>query len=258
MLRQNLTVAALALGLSVALAAPCRAQSSSMFGGRGPTSSGASGIRGSSGSSAYGLSSGSQAMSGFSASQAGFGSSASISPFGAQQFGVSQMGAAGLARTTGANGLQPTGSANGQGGLYGQSSRFGVSSTGGRLGQTRFGQSGLLGQNRNRNGLNQNQGQGQNQQDDMQNTNVRIRPQVSFPYDSRVSESVNVALASQFRRIGQSNPDFGDIQFTMDDRSEVTLTGTVPREHAGRLAAALIRLEPGVRSVRNELTVAAP
>jgi hypothetical protein len=222
-----------------------------MFGGRGPTS-GVSGIRGSA-SSAYGLSSGNSPTSGFSATQNGFGSTASVSPFGTQQFGTSQMGAAGLARTSGANGLQGT---NGQG-VNGQGARFGIGNTAGRLGQSGLGRQGLNrqglnGQNRNRNN------QGQNQQDDIQNSQVRIRPQVSFPYSERQNVAVNTALAGQFDRIGKSNPEFAGIQFTMDSQSEVTLSGTVPREHAGRLAAALVRLEPGVRSVRNELTVVAP
>lgn len=250
MLTRNLAFA-VAFGLAALSTAACQAQSSSMFGGRGPTS-GTSGIRGSS-SSAYGLSSGNSPTSGFSASQAGFGSTASVSPFGTQQFGTSQMGAAGLARTSGANGLQ---GANGQG-ANGQGARFGVGNTAGRLGQSGLGRQGLNrqgqnGQNRNRNN------QGQNQQDDVQNSQVRIRPQVSFPYGERQNTAVNTALSGQFDRIGKSNPDFAGIQFTMDSRSEVTLSGSVPREHAGRLAAALVRLEPGVRSVRNELTVVSP
>jgi hypothetical protein len=249
MLTRNLAFAAVAFGLATLSSVACHAQSSSMFGGRGPTS-GTSGIRGSS-SSAYGLSSGNSPTSGFSATQSGFGSSDSLSPFGVQQFGTSQMGAAGLARTTGANGLQ---GANGQS-ANGQGARVGIGSTAGRLGQSGLGRQGLNrqglnGQNRNRN----NQGQNQ-QQDDLQNSQVRIRPQVSFPYSERQNTAVNVALSGQFDRIGKSNPDFAGIQFTMDSRSEVTLSGTVPREHAGRLAAALVRLEPGVRSVRNELTI---
>lgn len=248
MLTRNLAFAAAAFGLAALSSVACQAQSSSMFGGRGPTS-GTSGIRGSS-SSAYGLSSGNSPTSGFSATQSGFGSSDSLSPFGVQQFGTSQMGAAGLARTTGANGLQgANGAANGQ------TARYGVGNSLGRLGQSGLGRQGLNrqglnGQNRNRN----NQGQNQ-QQDDLQNSQVRIRPQVSFPYSERENAAVNTALSGQFDRIGKSNPEFAGIQFTMDSQNQVTLSGTVPREHAGRLAAALVRLEPGVRSVRNELTI---
>ncbi|MCC7420529.1 MAG: BON domain-containing protein [Planctomycetaceae bacterium] len=250
MLTRNLAFATVAFGLAALSSVACQAQSSSMFGGRGPTS-GTSGIRGSA-SSAYGLSSGNSPTSGFSATQSGFGSSDSLSPFGVQQFGTSQMGAAGLARTSGANGFQGT-----NGAANGQTARYGVGNTLGRLGQSGLGRQGLNrqgfnGQNRNRNN------QGQNRQDDFANSQVRIRPQVSFPYSERENLAVNTALAGQFDRIGRSNPEFAGIQFTMDSRSEVTLSGTVPREHAGRLAAALVRLEPGVRSVRNELTVVVP
>ena len=40
------------------------------------------------------------------------------------------------------------------------------------------------------------------------------------------------------------------------DNGVVTLRGNVPSEEAKRLAAALVRLEPGVRTVNNETVVA--
>jgi osmotically-inducible protein OsmY len=41
----------------------------------------------------------------------------------------------------------------------------------------------------------------------------------------------------------------------VDDQGLATLTGQVESEAARRLAENLIRLEPGIRAVRNELTV---
>jgi hypothetical protein len=46
------------------------------------------------------------------------------------------------------------------------------------------------------------------------------------------------------------------VSVTMNDQGVATLTGTVATDHAAKLAAAIARQEPGVRSVENQLTVA--
>ncbi len=48
------------------------------------------------------------------------------------------------------------------------------------------------------------------------------------------------------------------LKIQVDQNGVVVLRGQVESEHARRLAENLVRLEPGVREVRNELQVARP
>jgi osmotically-inducible protein OsmY len=45
-----------------------------------------------------------------------------------------------------------------------------------------------------------------------------------------------------------------DVHFTLDDSGQVVMTGQVKSEEQARLAENVVRLEPGVNKVRNELT----
>jgi hypothetical protein len=53
-----------------------------------------------------------------------------------------------------------------------------------------------------------------------------------------------------------NSPNSAGVSVTLNDQGVATLRGTVGSDHASRLAAAMARLEPGVRSVDNQLSVA--
>lgn len=50
-------------------------------------------------------------------------------------------------------------------------------------------------------------------------------------------------------------PELLAVAVSMDDAGVVTLSGTVADASTGRLAANLVRLQPGVRKIRNQLVV---
>lgn len=56
----------------------------------------------------------------------------------------------------------------------------------------------------------------------------------------------------------EARPELGRVAARMDDAGLVTLTGSVPDASTRRLAANLLRFQPGVRRVQNQLDVAAP
>ena len=64
------------------------------------------------------------------------------------------------------------------------------------------------------------------------------------------------SVSNRAGRIADTNPAFQGVEVAVADNGVVTLTGSVPSEAAGRLAANMLRMEPGVRTVKNELTVA--
>lgn len=122
-------------------------------------------------------------------------------------------------------------------------------------GQTAFGPAGRS--NNMFQGINR-LGQGQFRQGFQQPTgpsrSERIRPRhrVSFSVPPRPPQAVTTNLQSQMARFS-GNPAGVDV--TVNEQGVATLSGTVADEHAARLAAALARLEPGVRSIDKQLTV---
>ncbi len=127
------------------------------------------------------------------------------------------------------------------------------------------------GQQNNRQQTNQfrNQSrQNRSNQDDMNdpngnqsrsNTNQRraVRPQqrVAFEIPQRTETEIRTTLQTQFTALSQ-HPTLSGVDCTMDSDGVVILSGTVDSASARLLAANVVRLEPGVRRVRNELTVA--
>lgn len=255
-----------AMTTALALSACClstnvaSAQQGSMFGasspltgvnGMGNGSTGVPGIGGALGStsSAFGSS-----MSG-----AGIGSGLNAGSLGSQ-FGTGM--------TT-----SPTGGG-------GRSTLLGANNTqNGFLGATQQG-AGSQGQNRNqqgmngqRNGNNRNQAgnrganRGNNQQQQQQqftnqgqgaNAKKSIRPQLRVAFDSPrpktdvTTKNLTVRLDNFAKRSALSGVD------VVVDGGKVTLRGQVDTEESRRLAGMLVALEPGVRSVQNDLTVSSP
>jgi len=89
---------------------------------------------------------------------------------------------------------------------------------------------------------------------------MRIRPRhlIAFSYESRSPSEISRLLSSQLQNIAESNPEFAGITAAVGDDGQATLTGHVRSTATRKLAEAVARLEPGVRSVKSELTVRVP
>lgn len=84
---------------------------------------------------------------------------------------------------------------------------------------------------------------------------IRIRQRVAFDHTSIAAPAIESSVRSRFQKIATSRPEFRGVEVDVDASGEVILRGEVPDEETGALIAAMVRLEPAVRSVRSELTV---
>jgi hypothetical protein len=97
-----------------------------------------------------------------------------------------------------------------------------------------------------------------------------IRPQqrVAFTYPSPPPAKTTAAIENRFQKLAVQIPrgsgnrglsnrsELKSVNVQTPVAGEVVLTGTVATESARNLAGIMAKLEPGVRSVRNEITVA--
>ena len=81
---------------------------------------------------------------------------------------------------------------------------------------------------------------------------MRIPQRMAFSVPSIAPATLSVSLSSQFSRLQSRLPGVG---VTATEPGHVVLRGSVESEQARKLAAAIARLEPGVRRVTNELRV---
>jgi hypothetical protein len=63
------------------------------------------------------------------------------------------------------------------------------------------------------------------------------------------------SISNRISALSTTQAHFQGINITVADKGIVTLKGSVASEDAKRLAANILRMEPGVRSVKNELVV---
>lgn len=240
------------LGICSLAARPVFAQSSSsMFGGSSPSNRSASGMN-SMGSSNFGGSS--SALGG--GGTGGFGSG-----FGAAGSGGTGMGGANRGQTgMGANGARNQGGAN-QGNFVGRNGDpnqfIGINNlTGGNAGQNNNRQS-QRGQG-NRNGNNGNNGNTQNQNMNAANNNqmpaLRARQKIGFAFTRPQTARLQTQIQTRFAKLTQRNANLKDVTFSTDESGAVVLQGEVASASAAKLAEKLVRLEPGVKVVRSELT----
>lgn len=194
--------------------------------------------------SSFGQSSGLNALSsGLGGSAAGMGLS-----LGSNSQGGS-MGSASSRRSGTNSGNRSTSSRSGITGMTGQRSPgrtggFGMSGMTGIPGMNSFNN---MGRN---NRLGATRGVGVQQ---------AIRPVIQFVMDvpppalapTAVAQSINVSLA-QNERIA---PSLQGVQVNVGPAGIATVRGTATTEHQRTLAAAMLSLEPGVRTVRNEIVV---
>ena len=128
------------------------------------------------------------------------------------------------------------------------SSMFGMMSGLGGMG--RGGMGGMFGQNNNSNG--QQQG----------NREIRTRLVIGFEIPEHLAESTmsvnqenSVAMARMRRVLDRAVPkNSGSVQVTLDGSTAV-LQGLVQSDHQKKLVEMLLKMEPGIADVKNELTV---
>lgn len=196
------------------------------------------------------------------------GSSGSM--FGGTSGGGSRTGTSGTGgRQTGGGGVQEpqfnefgsVGNQIGQGSFIGRSDNSGRFVGQGQAGQqTSLGTRGLgqMGGNRGRNGSGTGNNSGNNGNANNSNQSQRrVRPQLKIAFPTNPVPVTAVATSLQ-KRLSTETLTAGtlrNVQLDMSDEGIVRLSGSVATEDAKSLAAAMVRLEPGVRKVVNEIAV---
>ena len=120
-------------------------------------------------------------------------------------------------------------------------------------------------QSRNRNnrgrqnqGMDPNDPNGMNQQgQDDSRRSIRPQQKVSFDVPKIPYEELNTTLNSRFERVTRQ-PALRGVTVDLDADGVVVLRGEVATPSQKQLAANMVRLEPGVKKVRNELTLIEP
>jgi hypothetical protein len=84
---------------------------------------------------------------------------------------------------------------------------------------------------------------------------IRPRQEIAFTYKRPAAEQINSSLNQRFTRFAARRPAMQGVTITIDQQGVATLSGQVTTAESRRLAALMVRLEPGVRSIDNQLTV---
>lgn len=236
-LQRSVWLLAAISGLIAIQPAVAQAQQRTTTGGTGSSGFGATGSGGLSGSNSFG--GGQNRFSTTNANTAGAGQSV-------------------LLNQQSAFGLQGQGQQNGMVGARNTQQFLGANQAGQQNQQQN--------QNRNRNnrgrqnqGMDPNDPNGFNQQGQAQDSRRSIRPQqkVSFDVPTIPYEELNTTLNSRFDRVTRQ-PALRGVTVDLDADGVVVLRGEVATPSQKQLAANMVRLEPGVKKVRNELTLAEP
>ncbi len=170
----------------------------------------------------------------------------------------SNRGATGTTGRSGGGGGQGGPAVNTQAGTGGVNTSFGSGFVGRSDSSGRFVGSQFSGQQRVQSG-NQFRGtRGQQFQGNKTGARAVLRPRarIAFRYTKPNVERVQSRLVARFEKIASDRAIFRGLVVTTDDEGTVTLRGTVEDSESARLVANVVRLEPGVRGVRNELKVA--
>lgn len=83
------------------------------------------------------------------------------------------------------------------------------------------------------------------------------RHRIAFEFAAREATEISGTLQQQLENLAARNPAFARINVDVDSAGRVILQGQVPSENTRKLAAIMVRLEPGVRAVQNELAIEA-
>jgi len=198
-------------------------------------------------------------------SNTGFGNSSSA-------FGGSSAGATGQ-QGLGQIGFGNTGQAgrNATNGMQGPTGFLGANNnTNNFLGRNTQGQQANVNQNQQRGnrgqrGLDQElqnllNGNGQfgNNANTSRNTGVRPRQKVAFEHPTLQGSAIVAGLEDRFEKLGTRYPHLKGIELSVAEDGAIVLTGAVDSEHVAKMTVSLVRLEPGVKTVRSELTFPPP
>jgi len=181
--------------------------------------------------------------------------------FGSLDLGGGMFGGTGLGGAMNSGGSGFIGRGGTTGGLVGRRSdaqRSGLQATGRRgnsAGGNRFGGFGNFGQGRNqgRGGANF-RGFG-NSQRGRRRTPIRPRLQTAFSSPRLSRTTVNQTVHARLERFSVRQVAIDGLAVDLDENGQLTMRGRVASDHAKKLATAVAQLEPGVRSVRNEMLV---
>ncbi len=87
---------------------------------------------------------------------------------------------------------------------------------------------------------------------------VRPRHRISFAFESRSQAKIQTSLDVRFSLLLTKRPEFKNVTIAVGKPGELTLSGNVPSSTVKRIATAMVRMEPGVRRVTNQLSVVDP
>lgn len=85
---------------------------------------------------------------------------------------------------------------------------------------------------------------------------VRPRARIAFKYSKPQIQQIRTRVTTQIGRVFTRKAELQNLTMRMSDAGVAVVSGTVESEDDARLALALLRLEPGVKSVENKMTVA--
>jgi hypothetical protein len=111
-----------------------------------------------------------------------------------------------------------------------------------------------LGLNLSNLNLMQNLNQGGSASQATQPPMLRARQKVAFEVPRRQPTAVESSLQAHFGKLTSRNAALKGVTLSLDEKGVVVLQGDVASESAARLAEKIVRLEPGVRQVRSELS----
>jgi hypothetical protein len=104
------------------------------------------------------------------------------------------------------------------------------------------------------NGGNQGGGNGQTSQQPV----IRPRQKVAFEYPQPKLDAIVTTTQTRLQKLSVRYPRLSDVQLAQEADGTIVLRGSAPTEADARVAESMIRLEPGVRKTRNELTFPPP
>jgi len=88
-----------------------------------------------------------------------------------------------------------------------------------------------------------------------QETPIQPRLRVAFTFQKTRAAVVTRTARTHLDGVVLRKPSLKGVNFVLDDKGVLTLRGEVETLNDSKLAAALFRLEPGIRKVANELTI---
>lgn len=87
-------------------------------------------------------------------------------------------------------------------------------------------------------------------------TRIIPRHRIAFDFPAKQATAITDQLTMQLANLSERYPNFAHIKVLVESNGLVKLLGEVPTDSTRKLAAIIVGLEPGVRSVQNELKVA--